>query len=92
MPHVLNAGGACGKDFVNPAPTGDLDGVTLVLGHGEIGDKCAWVEKTMALPTQYRRYGATRASMASATVQVEAEEALRHGLNAGCAIRRRNRA
>src|SRR5437016_533610 len=33
MPYVLNAGGGCGQDFVNPAPTGDLDGVTIVLGH-----------------------------------------------------------
>jgi hypothetical protein len=33
MPYVLNAGGGCGKDFVNPAPGGDLDGVTIVLGH-----------------------------------------------------------
>src|SRR5713101_4773453 len=33
MPYVLNAGGGCGKDFVNPAPAGDLDGVTIVLGH-----------------------------------------------------------
>lgn len=33
MPYVLNAGGGCGKDFVNPAPSGDLDGVTIVLGH-----------------------------------------------------------
>ncbi len=33
MPYVLNAGGGCGKDFVNPTPTGDLDGVTIVLGH-----------------------------------------------------------
>jgi serine protease len=33
MPYVLNAAGSCGKDFVNPAPTGDLDGVTIVLGH-----------------------------------------------------------
>jgi hypothetical protein len=33
MPYVLNAGGSCGKDFVNPAPTGDVDGVTIVLGH-----------------------------------------------------------
>ena len=33
MPYVLNAGGSCGKDFVNPTPTGDLDGVTIVLGH-----------------------------------------------------------
>jgi hypothetical protein len=32
MPYVLNIGG-CGKDFVNPAPKGDLDGVTIVLGH-----------------------------------------------------------
>jgi hypothetical protein len=30
---VLNAGGGCGKDFVNPAPSGDHDGVTIVLGH-----------------------------------------------------------
>jgi serine protease len=33
MPYVLNAGGSCGKDFVNPAPSGDVDGVTIVLGH-----------------------------------------------------------
>ncbi len=33
MPYVLNAGGGCGKDFVNPAPGGDIDGVTIVLGH-----------------------------------------------------------
>ncbi|MFN2583072.1 MAG: hypothetical protein ABR498_10070, partial [Candidatus Dormibacteria bacterium] len=33
MPYVLNAGGGCGKDFVNPAPGGDLDGFTIVLGH-----------------------------------------------------------
>jgi len=33
MPYVLNAGGGCGTDFVNPTPTGDLDGVTIVLGH-----------------------------------------------------------
>src|SRR6202045_133570 len=33
MPYVLNAGGGCGKDFVNPAPHGDVDGVTIVLGH-----------------------------------------------------------
>ena len=33
MPYVLNAGGGCGKDFVNPAPAGDVDGVTIVLGH-----------------------------------------------------------
>ena len=33
MPYVLNAGGSCGKDFVNPTPTGDVDGVTIVLGH-----------------------------------------------------------
>jgi hypothetical protein len=23
MPYVLNAGGGCGQDFVNPAPAGD---------------------------------------------------------------------
>ncbi|MGZ4817567.1 MAG: hypothetical protein ACXVZJ_03020 [Terriglobales bacterium] len=33
MPYILNAGGGCGQDFVNPAPTGDHDGVTIVLGH-----------------------------------------------------------
>jgi hypothetical protein len=33
MPYILNAGGSCGKDFVNPAPAGDVDGVTIVLGH-----------------------------------------------------------
>jgi serine protease len=33
MPYVLNSGGGCGKDFVNAAPQGDLDGVTIVLGH-----------------------------------------------------------
>jgi len=33
MPYVLNAAGSCGKDFVNPTPSGDVDGVTIVLGH-----------------------------------------------------------
>jgi serine protease len=33
MPYIVNAGGGCGKDFVNPAPAGDHDGVTIVLGH-----------------------------------------------------------
>lgn len=33
MPYVLNAGSACGKDFINAAPGGDLDGFTIVLGH-----------------------------------------------------------
>ena len=33
MPYILNAGGGCGQDFVNPAPAGDHDGVTIVLGH-----------------------------------------------------------
>lgn len=33
MPYVLNAGANCGKDFVNSAPGGDLDGFTIVLGH-----------------------------------------------------------
>src|SRR5260370_1741012 len=33
MPHVLNAGGGCGQDLVNPAPTGAVDRVTIVLGH-----------------------------------------------------------
>jgi serine protease len=33
MPYILNAGGGCGKDFVNATPAGDHDGVTIVLGH-----------------------------------------------------------
>ena len=33
MPYVLNAAGSCGKDFVNPTPSGDVDGVTIVVGH-----------------------------------------------------------
>lgn len=33
MPYVLNAGAGCGKDFVNAAPGGDVDGFTIVLGH-----------------------------------------------------------
>jgi serine protease len=33
IPYVLNAGAGCGQDFVNTAPGGDLDGVTIVLGH-----------------------------------------------------------
>ncbi len=33
MPYVLNLGGSCGQDFVNPAPAGNVDGVTIVLGH-----------------------------------------------------------
>jgi hypothetical protein len=33
MPYVLNAAGSCGQDFVNPAPAGNSDGVTIVLGH-----------------------------------------------------------
>jgi hypothetical protein len=33
MPYIPNAGGGCGQDFVNPAPAGDHDGVTIVLGH-----------------------------------------------------------
>ncbi|MBV8207371.1 MAG: hypothetical protein JO041_11310 [Acidobacteria bacterium] len=33
MPYILNAGGSCGQDFVNAAPGGNLDGVTIVLGH-----------------------------------------------------------
>jgi serine protease len=33
MPYVLNMGYGCGQDFVNPSPQGDLDGVTIVLGH-----------------------------------------------------------
>jgi hypothetical protein len=33
MPYVLNQAASCGKDSVNAAPAGDLDGVTIVLGH-----------------------------------------------------------
>ena len=33
MPYVINAGAGCGKDMVNAAPGGDLDGTTIVLGH-----------------------------------------------------------
>ena len=33
MPYTLNMGGSCGQDFVNPAPAGNLDGITIVLGH-----------------------------------------------------------
>lgn len=33
MPYVLNQGGSCGQNFVNPAPAGTLDGVTIVAGH-----------------------------------------------------------
>lgn len=32
-PYLPNAGANCGADSVNPAPQGDLDGVTIVLGH-----------------------------------------------------------
>jgi serine protease len=33
MPYVVNLGFSCGQDAVNPAPGGDLDGVTIVTGH-----------------------------------------------------------
>jgi hypothetical protein len=33
MPYVLQLGASCGQDSVHPAPAGDLDGVTIVLGH-----------------------------------------------------------
>lgn len=33
MPYVLNMGGSCGQDFVNPGAAGTLDGVTIVAGH-----------------------------------------------------------
>jgi serine protease len=33
LPYVPDLGPSCGKDFVNPAPGGDLDGVTIVEGH-----------------------------------------------------------
>jgi hypothetical protein len=34
MPYILNNAGPCGKDFVTPSsPAGDLDGVSIVLGH-----------------------------------------------------------
>jgi hypothetical protein len=33
MPYVINAGAGCGEDSVNPAPAGDLDGTSIVLGH-----------------------------------------------------------
>ncbi len=33
MPYVTDAGGTCGKNFVNPGTGGTLDGVTIVGGH-----------------------------------------------------------
>ena len=33
MPYVTDVGASCGEDFVNPAPSGTLDGVTIVGGH-----------------------------------------------------------
>jgi serine protease len=33
LPYVPDMGPSCGKDFVNPSPAGDLDGVTIVEGH-----------------------------------------------------------
>jgi hypothetical protein len=33
LPYQTDAGAACGEDFVNPAPSGTLDGVSIVGGH-----------------------------------------------------------
>ena len=33
LPYMTDAGTSCGKDFVNPAPRGDTDGITIVGGH-----------------------------------------------------------
>lgn len=33
LPYITDAGTSCGKDFVNPAPAGDGDGITIVGGH-----------------------------------------------------------
>jgi serine protease len=33
LPYILQLGGSCGQDAVNAAPQGDLDGVSIVLGH-----------------------------------------------------------
>lgn len=62
LPYIPNAGKSCGENFVNGGPAGALDGVSIVAGHelaesitdpvppqgwsGEIGDLCAWSNKT----------------------------------------------
>jgi serine protease len=33
LPYITDAGGSCGADFVNPAPAGTTDGITIVEGH-----------------------------------------------------------
>jgi len=33
LPFMLDAGGSCGEDFINPSPGGDLDGLSIVGGH-----------------------------------------------------------
>jgi hypothetical protein len=33
MPYVLNQGTSCGEDIENPAPAGNVDGFSIVLGH-----------------------------------------------------------
>jgi hypothetical protein len=33
LPYMTDAGQNCGEDFVNPAPAGNLDGVSIVEGH-----------------------------------------------------------
>ena len=55
MPYILNAGGGCGQDFVNPAPAGDLDGATIVLGH-EVAE--TWTDPGAEENTGYVEYGA----------------------------------
>ena len=55
MPYILNAGGGCGQDFVNAAPAGDHDGVTIVLGH-EIAE--TWTDPGAESKPQSVNYGA----------------------------------
>ncbi len=55
MPYILNAGGGCGQDFVNAAPAGDKDGVTIVLGH-EIAE--TWTDPGAESKPQQVQYGA----------------------------------
>lgn len=55
MPYILNAGGSCGQDFVNAAPAGDHDGVTIVLGH-EIAE--TWTDPGAESKPQSVQYGA----------------------------------
>jgi hypothetical protein len=33
LPYMTDAGGSCGENFVNPGPSGVLDGVSIVEGH-----------------------------------------------------------